>query len=123
MKRDMDLVREILLAVEAVGTWEELRGFELDFSDRYEKDLVDFHVWLLGEAGLLNVIDVSSNRRPYAAMPTCLTWQGYEFLDAARSPEVWSEANKQVKSTVGSVTLSVLTAVLIEVAKEKLGLR
>jgi len=87
MKRDMDLVRTILLKVEDEGTtpidWIE------DFSIEGRSDEeVYYHVWLLHQAGFIDALD-GSTMEGFQHLPRCLTWRGAEFLDSIRDPEVW----------------------------------
>ena len=120
MKRDMDLVRKILLQTE-----EHEHGYapqSLTIEDHSE-DAVGFHIYLMGEAALLRVADVTSfGCKSPRAIPLNITWAGYEFLDAAREPTVWEAAKKKVSSAVVSVGFEVMKLVLAAIAKEKLGL-
>jgi hypothetical protein len=54
-----------------------------------------------------------------------LTWEGHEFLDAVRDPEIWRKT-KAGAATTGGFTLGLLkdlaTAYAKHVAKERLGL-
>lgn len=118
MKRDMDLIRELLLSIEANGAGHEYPGV-----DRPPEEIA-YHLRLMKDAGLIDGIaynEIGDNEGTPGFLTIKLTWEGHEFLDAARSPEVWDTATEKVSSTVGSVSLSVLTAVLIQIAKEKLG--
>jgi hypothetical protein len=55
-------------------------------------------------------------------MITSLTWAGHEFADSARDEKRWRQAMGMVQGKGGSVTLSVLTDLLITLAKNALGL-
>ena len=120
MKRDMDLVRKILLALE-----EQESGFaEHKFKvEGYSEDEVGYHVLLLMEAGLVHGVDMThlGSKNPVAA-PSRLTWQGYEFLDAARNDTLWNKAKGKVKEIGGSVAFSTLSTLLKKLAAEALGI-
>ena len=61
MKRDMDLVRELLMAVESLPS-----GFareELQIKDHTQEE-VDYHAFLMKEAGLVQAVDVTSMGSP-----------------------------------------------------------
>jgi len=117
MKRDMDLVRTILLTVEEKGP---PRGFmQLDLPG-YDPETVSHHVLLLGEAGLLEVL----NRKLlnyFEVMPKCLTWAGHEFLDAARNDTVWNKAKEVVKEKGGAIPFEVLKVLLTKLASSVFG--
>ena len=42
-----------------------------------------------------------------------LTWQGHEFLDAARNDTIWRKAKKKVLETTGGLAFDVLKAALL----------
>jgi hypothetical protein len=109
MKRDMDLVREILLQVEAssqVGGWIdlELKG--------HPPEEVAYHVMILSEADLIRAYDVSTLGE-FCWKPSSLTWHGHEFLDASRNDTVWKKTMDFVKEKGGSVPFEVLQALVI----------
>lgn len=120
MKRDMDLVREILLAVE---------GGTLSFGDESEPDrfghprtVVLEHLHLMKQAGLVEVMgELLSGEVDLRG----LTWDGHDFLDTVRDPEVWKRT-KEGASKMGGWTFGLIkdlaTAYLKHVAKERLGL-
>ncbi|MBA4104464.1 MAG: hypothetical protein C0485_01810 [Pirellula sp.] len=121
MKRDMELIRTILLAVESYEPDDDPLTF-----DGYSEEQVGFHCYLLGEAGLAEVMDATSLGDPTPmAEIRHLTWQGYEFLDAARDDTVWNQAKERLGSagkSLLSVPLGVMTALLIDEAKRRLGM-
>ena len=85
MKLDKDLVRDILLAVEAHDEPEGLIALEINV---YSAEMVSYHVRLLDEAGLLDALD-TGGMNCFKWQPTRLTYNGHEFLDIIRDDEVW----------------------------------
>ena len=81
MKRDMELVRKILLAVEESDDARR-RGMRPKI-DGHEDDVIQAHVGLLWRRGLLDALDGSS-RDGESYIITGLTWEGYDFIEAAR---------------------------------------
>jgi hypothetical protein len=103
MKRDMDLVRSILLEIEARGD-PELRN--VPFIQGYDEGVVTSHVALLLDAGLASGIDASTmDGQDY--MEIGMTWAGYEFLDNVRDPEIW-RTTKTGAAKLGSFSLSLI---------------
>lgn len=51
-----------------------------------------------------------------------ITWQGYEFLAAARNESVWQRAKSMIKAKSQDVPFSVLQAVLTDAAKQVFGM-
>ena len=114
MKRDLELIREILLAVEEKSDAANIMPAEkLDLPGRSIAE-INYHLLLLDEAGYLRCIDNSSdNEIRYYVLR--LTWEGHEFLDAARSTTNWTKA-KSVIGGVGSFTLEIVKKVLADIA-------
>lgn len=119
MKRDMDLIRQILLAIEDSPTGYAPTPLVLP---PYSAEEIAFNTLLAVEHGLIDGIDVTSLNGPPAAIPTRLTANGFDFLDAARDQDRWTEARDSIAQKAGAVTLSVLTDLLKRMAMGQLGL-
>jgi hypothetical protein len=103
MKRDMDLARGLLLAIEdAPGT--ELR--DQPNIPGFSEEQVTYHLGLLKEAGLIDATMVSS-KTDLCFIGISMTWSGHEFLDKVRDPEIWSTAKDGAKR-VGSWSIGLL---------------
>lgn len=111
MKRDMDLIRFILLQMEECES-----GYAPSklCVDGYTQEQIGFHVLLMIGAGLITGYerDESGQSSPYA-VPTHITWAGYEFLDASRDPERWEKA-KGIFSKLGGVTMDIAIKILTD---------
>jgi hypothetical protein len=118
MKRDMDLVREILRQLEDHP--DPNRSVEIEVEGRSEPE-INYHLYLLNQAGLIQAENVSDTSE-FAYLPLRLTWQGHEFLDAARDDTRWNAAKRMVVSTTGGLAFEFLRAVLIQKGKDLLGL-
>lgn len=118
MKRDMDLVREILIAVEADNT--NLDGLP------YDRDQIYLHVELMKERGLVKAVIVhdpdGAEHRILLCSAKCLTWEGHDFLDKARSKSIWEQAKKKCLKETGGLAFELLKDCLVHVAKQKLGM-
>lgn len=121
MKRDMDLVRKILLECEAAEDTRQPIAIRID---GYADHEISYHVQLMGEAGLLDVVNFSNSRSGSVYEAKRLTWEGHEFLDAARNDTTWNKAKGAVSSVAG-VGFEVIKGVLVsygtEQAKKMLG--
>jgi DNA-binding transcriptional ArsR family regulator len=80
MKRDMELVRRLLIYIEERANQREPIQVELEGID---DDVVQYHLELLTEADIISTIDASSYDGKHFFVKR-LTWYGHEFLDAAR---------------------------------------
>lgn len=116
MKRNMDLARAILVALEESPSVSNPVEFSIpDFSD----DEVTYHVKLLHQAGLIEALDISGvNQAKW--LPISLTWEGHEFLDAARDSTRWSQAKKIVLEKTGGLSFDMLQSILIKLMTDAL---
>jgi hypothetical protein len=116
MPRNMDLVREILFALEENSYPQRLK------EKGYTTDQIGYHIHIMGEAGLVNALDITALGAEYfVAMPNGLTWSGHEFLDAAREQSLWQKAMDMLRSKGVPMTIEIVKTLLIQMAMEKLG--
>lgn len=120
MKRDMSLVRQLVLAIEASPS-----GFapgNLAF-DGHTQEEIGYHLYIMLEAGLIRGADVTTlGAKSPEAIATSLTWAGHEFADAARNEDLWAKAMEVTKEKAGSVTIELLMKILTSLASSALGL-
>lgn len=100
MKRDMDLVRSILLKTE-----EQTRSFDADelVDAKHGEDEVAYHVYIMKQAGLLDATITSDMSGGMYATVEGLTWDGQDFLDAVRNDGVWHRIKRGLADGVKSV--------------------
>jgi len=118
MKRDMDLVRAILLAVESQPDQPGWVDVEIE---GYPAEAVVYHVRLLDEAGLIEAVDLTTHGG-IDWRPKRLTWAGHEFLDLARNDKVWKKAMASLSKVGVKVSLPLLQKLLADAATDLLGL-
>lgn len=112
MKRDMDLIRKILLAIEAHSEpyrWDvplTIQGYE-------EKDIC-YQVKLLLEAGLIEARIITASGGKFSCAVNILTWEGHEFMDASRDDSRWEKVKQLVAEKTGSLSFEVLKAGLVQ---------
>lgn len=95
MKRDWDLIREILLKLERQA---QARGLLKDNGFvGYSPETVSYHFKLLSDAGLIEAVDYSSMNE-LTLVARSLTWQGHEFLDKIRNETVWNDLKTFIKT-------------------------
>jgi hypothetical protein len=110
MKRDMNLARKIMLELESRDSTSVLNPTDIEGSSPEE---VSYHIMLLDEAGLIRAIDGSSVSDIYW-FASRLTWEGHEFLEAAKDVSRWEQAKKMVAEKGGGMVYDVLKAVLVK---------
>ena len=116
MKRDLDLVRTILMAVEDAPA---LAPDQIAV-DGYDEETIAYHLLIMGEANLLVVIDGTSLTR-IDATPVRMTWAGHEFLELVRDDSRWRAVKTQT-GKLGGVVFELAKMVASAMAMKQLGL-
>ena len=118
MKRDMDLIRLILLEIENSEPYEILR---LDLCG-YEDSEVNCHLELLISAGL--VAGKMNHAGGMRASPVVrLEMEGHDLLDNIRTESIWKNTKAFLNSKgVKNVSVELLKTVAQSIAKSHLGL-
>ena len=76
MKRNLDLIRELVLYVEQDNSWpEDIQNIEIK---GYSEKEITYNLFLMWEAELIEAIDCSTHAGPHIAVLR-LTWAGHEF--------------------------------------------
>lgn len=106
MRRDMDLIRDILVKLENLEE-SEFRGY---FTvDGFEPKIVDYHLELLRGHGLVKGEYTLGDRKIWISLN--LTYSGHDFLKSLSSETIWSKVKEGVKSKgmeIGQVPIEVL---------------
>lgn len=123
MKRDLDLIRRILLEVEA-------RDQFPIYSDRFEFDGYDLvtinrHIVLLMDVNYLDAECFPDVSDMHLCIINRITMSGYDYLDSIRSNRVWDAVKRGISIVVGgaaSASLDVIKQYASEVILKELGL-
>lgn len=122
MKRDLELVRLILMRAEEADDF-TLRssGF---VAEGYDEKIVARHFQLLEEAGLVeaNLLCAEAQGALEGQLER-LTWAGHEFLDATRNETVWSRTKELVKAKGGGASFEVVKALATQASLTYFGLK
>jgi len=118
MKRDMELVRQILLQVESsIGN----DTANIQIKDRSPEEIA-YHVYLLNDAGLIEAKILygsgSVNQQGYVIFR--MTWAGHDFLDASRDEGLWQEAMGIIGEQVKSAPFDVIKTILVKMIELQL---
>ena len=128
MKRDLDLLRELLLEIEQRGPGMHA-GASFSGENRIS-DEVAWHLALLSDAKFILASPDSAAftwehiRRPRleTMMIYRLTHEGCDYLDSVREPERWASVKTQIKGQVTSAPLDIVKALAVATIKDALGL-
>ena len=120
MKRDMELIRELMLSIDSRDD-SEYHAEELEITGGQDIATIKYHLQLLVDAGFIKA-NVQYNGGGTIILIDRMLWEGHEFLDNARNESVWKETMKTVKEKGGSVAVGILTQLLTSAAKQQFGL-
>ena len=118
MRRDLDLVRDILIQVgEADGPvdYEEL-------GNGRPAALVAYHCVLMAQRGLLDLglVRLDSGGDYVILQVNGLTWDGEDYLAAIADPGVWKKAKAEAAKVAKSVTFEVLKTAAVLIVQQQI---
>jgi hypothetical protein len=117
VRRDMDLVRKILLALE-----EHEHGFGPNplIVEGYSAEQIGYHIHLMAQGELvIGLDDTTFGAQSPKAIASSVTWKGHEFLDASREPSMWNRA-KGLAGRAGNSSFTVLLETLTRTALKQI---
>lgn len=136
MKRDMELIRRILLETETLGIDGDIytREYKTSWFEDVQEHVFYYHVELLDEAGYIRSFKIDQSydfdREDLSVgkfFPVSLTWEGHEFLDSIRNNDSWERVKRSFGKALSTIPVSVLANVTTELTKEwalkKVGLK
>lgn len=118
MKRDMELVRKILFALETktdLNPYLNIEGYELQE--------IGYHCSIMYEYGLIQNFraQAADNNPYYIFFANGLTWQGCDFLDKIRNDGTWQKTMKTIAEKgldLSIKTIGIIASALITAAAE-----
>ncbi|MEK7761281.1 MAG: DUF2513 domain-containing protein [Nitrospirota bacterium] len=107
MKRDLELIRKLLIFFEEKESPQQV---EVPPIEGYDELAIKYHLVLLHDAGLLRCEPVrsSTSDRVIYVLPFDLTWEGHEFLAKVKNEGVWKKIRVVVAAKGGSLAFSVV---------------
>jgi len=102
MRRDMDIIRLLLLQLEGdEKAAEKLKG--------YDEPLVVYNAALLVDSGLVEgAVARGGDNEPFNVAMDHMTWAGHDFLDAARDETLWKKAKQNIMKPAASYTFEIV---------------
>jgi hypothetical protein len=123
VKRDFDLIRKLLLSIEANQQMDGTREFYPQSPDElgiqgHTVEEVAYHLRLLIEAGFVDgAVTIACPMQVIRG----LTWDGHEFLDNIKNDNIWEKTKKHF-SQLSGVGLRIVAAYAEAELKKHFGL-
>jgi hypothetical protein len=121
MKCDMELIRELLMAIEAVDRPDVFQATLKLKVNSTREDMI-YNLELMIDAGSLVAEPIKTMAGTSDFLIKRMTYGGHEFLNNARNESIWKETTGLVQQKGGSVAIGILTQILTSVAKQHFGL-
>jgi hypothetical protein len=115
MKRDIELIRQILLIIEAQPAGERMDGITIPDDRWSDAELIE-HIRLMFDADLIEGVGSDTHDGFEILTIRGLTNAGHDLIDSIRSDEVWSQTKEKVGKVGGSVgveTLKTIAATIV----------
>ncbi|WP_289049862.1 DUF2513 domain-containing protein [Acidaminococcus timonensis] len=122
MKRNLDLIRNILLRIETNEKNTTLSSS--DFADlEPDQNIVDYHLYLLEDAGYIDAHEVNTIGHYYPQyLVKWLTNDGCDYVDSIRSASIWEKTKEKLASVGGQASLSIVKTIAEHVTMSFLGI-
>jgi Hypothetical protein (DUF2513) len=116
MKRDMELIREILQSAEELEFVEDMPHELYRSKTPHEA----YQIALMKDAGLVDADIEHTNLIPSSATICRLTWTGHDFLDSSRDNKIWKLAKEHILKPGASWSFSLLVEWLKQQARSQI---
>lgn len=121
MRRNMDLVREILIEVSKSD--KEVSASEIaEKSSKYSLEEIIYNMKIMGEGNLINVHIDERGVGVVDVTVLDITWCGNDFLDSISSSEIWEKIKNNFSDKIINIPFDILTSLAKLYLKSKLGL-
>lgn len=121
MKRNWDLIRDLLFYVEDRGKLDSWIDPIEAIKDKHDPDNILYNTKLIYEAGLIEWSDISSHSG-LAYRIRGLTFEGHDFIDCIREDTIWNKVKNKLKDVGGAASLQVLVSLAKKTVTDHLGL-
>ncbi|MFC4863138.1 DUF2513 domain-containing protein [Pseudomonas sp. JS3066] len=108
MKRNWDLIRELLLEIEAM---EPGHLASLHCTDGCSLEEADYHLHLLEQAGLVECKEQHQWNGESGRVASSLTLQGHDLLDSIRDQDTWNAKKTMLLQRLGAISYESLRKV------------
>lgn len=109
MERNWEVVRAILLRLEALGdTSSMVHAGEVA---PFDFEIVGYHMQIMQEAGLIEARVSEALGGATHVFASRLTWEGHEFLDRIRDQTLWNRVKASAREKGLAPSFDVITAI------------
>ena len=114
MKRDLDLIRQILLTVEEDHDGKQ--AITSLYISGYSRTTVQYHIRLLAEGDYLDVNQIDTFAGTTYHIQG-MTFKGHDYLDTIRDNTVWTQTKERLAQVGNTASLALVKATATEILK------
>jgi hypothetical protein len=121
MKRNLDLIRDILLDVENWNHTQPLTLSGLKYEENTKQE-IGYQLELLGDVDYIDARIIKGGQGIVyeEAFILRMTMAGHEYLDSVRNPEVWKKTKTALEKVGGGAALEVVKDIACRILTELL---
>ena len=114
MKRDMDLIRNLLFFIED-GENRDVAFYTIrnEFTKELNEEVIELHIDILKDKNLITISDEHHLGEVYR-----LTSEGFDFIETIRDDKIWLKAKNIVKKETAGLSFEMLKITLATLVKE-----
>lgn len=118
MKRDMDLIRRILLDMEESENAMDAGVF---VDDQHDYQAVSYNIDIMEQAGLIKASIVRADGGIYYSVRVkSITWDGQDFLATIKSEKIWTKVKTKVSQKLGDASLDMIKSLAVKLGTDLL---
>lgn len=120
MKRDMDLVRSILIELSEASGELDAKAF---VDDEHDFQNVAYHFDIMNQAGLIeSSVHKAFGGEYVSASAEQLTWMGNDFLASISKNDIWKQVKLEIAKKSVDAPFSVVAALATKICASQFGL-
>ena len=122
MKRNLDLIRDILLICEEDNSL-RLTCDNFACDGKYSFEQISYHIALLSDANYIDASRIAIMGNLYDDyIVHRLTMRGHDYLYSIRDESIWNQTKAKLGNHLSSATLSVISEVASSILKTMIGI-
>lgn len=122
MKRDLNLIRNMLLRIEELNSTKQKITIESFLDLCADSALISLHIELLIDSNYIETSEPIYCGVIKDFLIYRITSDGYDYLDSIRENSIWERTENMLFKVGGSAALDVVKSVAVSIVKTRLGI-
>ena len=122
MKRDLNLIRNMLLRIEELNSTKQKITIDSFLDLCAEPALISLHIELLIDSNYIETSEPIYCETIKDFLIYRITSDGYDYLDSIRENSIWERTENMLFKVGGSAALNVVKDIAVSIIKTRLGI-